>query len=60
VVNKINADVADILKTPEVQAFFKQQGADAYITTPEAFQKQLEDDVRKWAVVVKSSGARLD
>ena len=60
VVNKINADVADILKTPEMQAFFRQQGADAYITTPEAFGKQLEDDVRRWAVVVKSSGARLD
>ncbi|MDB5803013.1 MAG: hypothetical protein JWN73_335 [Betaproteobacteria bacterium] len=60
VVNKINADVAEILKTAEVQAFFRQQGADVYITTPETFHKQLEDDVRKWAVVVKSSGARLD
>jgi tripartite-type tricarboxylate transporter receptor subunit TctC len=60
IVNKINADVAEILKTPDVQAFFKQQGADVYVTTPDAFFKQLEDDVRKWAVVVKSSGAHLD
>ncbi|HEY4371766.1 MAG TPA: tripartite tricarboxylate transporter substrate binding protein [Burkholderiales bacterium] len=60
IVSKINADVAEILKTAEVQAFFRQQGADVYITTPEAFLKQLQDDVRKWAVVVKNSGARLD
>ncbi len=60
IVDKVNADVAEVLRTPEVQAFFKDQGAEALITTPEAFLKRLEEDVQKWAKVVKSSGARVD
>lgn len=28
--------------------------------TPDAFLKLLEDDVQKWAKVVRSSGARID
>lgn len=60
VVEKINADVNGILKTPEAQAFFKDQGADTLITTPEVFSRMLESDVQKWAKVVKSSGAKID
>jgi tripartite-type tricarboxylate transporter receptor subunit TctC len=60
VVDKINADVAEVLKTPEVEAFFKKQGGETFITTPDVFLKLLENDVQKWAKVVKSSGARID
>lgn len=60
VVDRINADVAEILKTEDVQAFFKSQGAETLALTPEAFLKLLEDDVQKWARVVKASGARID
>ena len=60
VVEKINADVADILKAPDVQAFFKEQGAETLTMTPDAFLALLESDVQKWAKVVKSSGARID
>lgn len=60
IVDKINADVAEILRTDESQVFFKAQGAETFITTPDAFLKLLEEDVRKWARVVKTSGARID
>jgi tripartite-type tricarboxylate transporter receptor subunit TctC len=60
IVRKINSDVADIQKTREMQEFFKAQGADALITTPEAFQKLLISDVDKWSKVVKASNARID
>lgn len=60
IVDKINADVAELLRTAEVQAFFKEQGGDALITSPDTFLKMLEADVQKWARVVKSSGARID
>lgn len=60
VVDKINADVSAILKTSEAQAFFKDQGADTLITTPEVFTRMLESDIQKWAKVVKSSGAKID
>jgi len=60
IVRKINADVADILKTKEMQEFFKAQGAEALITTPEELHKMLVSDSAKWAKVVKASGARID
>ncbi len=60
IVRKINADAADVLKTKEMQDFFKGQGAEALITTPEEFHKMLVADVAKWAKVVKASGARID
>jgi tripartite-type tricarboxylate transporter receptor subunit TctC len=60
IVDKINADVAQILQTSEVEEFFRKQGGETFITTPERFQRILEDDVQKWARVVKASGARID
>lgn len=59
-VTKVNADVVQILKSPEAQAFFREQGAEAMVTTPEAFQALLESDIAKWGRVVTASGARLD
>ena len=60
IVDKVNADVAEILRTPEVHAFFNDQGAEPLVMTPDEFLALLRDDVQKWAKVVKSSGARLD
>jgi tripartite-type tricarboxylate transporter receptor subunit TctC len=60
IVRKVNSDVADIQRTREMQEFFKAQGAEALITSPEEFQKLLVDDVQKWAKVVKASNARID
>jgi tripartite-type tricarboxylate transporter receptor subunit TctC len=60
IVDKINTDVAEVLKSAEVQALFKKQGAETLLTSPGAFSRMLEADVRKWAKVVKASGAHLD
>ena len=60
IVDKINADVREVLSTEESKAFFATQGSEVLLTTPEQFHKMLESDVQKWAKVVKSSGARVD
>jgi tripartite-type tricarboxylate transporter receptor subunit TctC len=60
IVRKINADVADILKTPEMQKLLAANGAAPLVTSPEAFLKMLEDDVAKWAKVVKAAGVHIN
>ena len=60
IVRKINADVAAILRTRDMQEFFRAQGAEALISTPEELHRMLVSDAEKWAKVVKASGARID
>jgi tripartite-type tricarboxylate transporter receptor subunit TctC len=60
VVKKINADVNEVLRDKAVLERFASSGADPYATTPEQFARVLRDDIQKWAVVVKASGARID
>lgn len=60
VTRKINADVNEILRDKDVQERFAEAGAEPYATTPEQFGRVLQDDIVKWAKVVKASGARID
>ncbi|MDH5245647.1 MAG: tripartite tricarboxylate transporter substrate binding protein [Betaproteobacteria bacterium] len=60
IVDKLNAEIGGLLKTTAIAELFAKRGAEVYLTTPEQFQKLLEDDVQKWAKVVKASGARID
>jgi tripartite-type tricarboxylate transporter receptor subunit TctC len=36
------------------------QGADVLGGTPEQFAKLIHDDIARWGVIVKESGARID
>ena len=60
IVRKINGDIGELLRDREVIEKFAQIGADPYLTQPEQFGRILQDDIQKWARVVKASGARID
>jgi tripartite-type tricarboxylate transporter receptor subunit TctC len=60
VVDRVNQDIAASIRTREVADAFAAQGAEPFITTPDAFHRILKRDIEKWAVVVKESGAKLD
>jgi len=60
IVNRLNADIVRIVRSPEVRELFLKQGAESYATTPEEFTKVVSRDVDKWAKVVKASGAKPD
>ena len=60
VVEKVNADVGEVLRAGETQAFLKDQGSEALIMSPREFHELLVGDVEKWAKVVRASGARID
>jgi tripartite-type tricarboxylate transporter receptor subunit TctC len=60
VIKKMNADINDLLQTPDVAEKFKGQGADAYATSPTEFAALLKSDIAKWSQVIKESGAKID
>jgi tripartite-type tricarboxylate transporter receptor subunit TctC len=57
---KLNADINKALKSPELKKQMDAQGADVLGGTPEQFAKLIHDDIPRWGVIVKESGARLD
>ena len=60
IIAKWNAEVTRILSTPEMKAFFAQQGAEPAPTTPEQFEALIKSEISKYAKIVKDSGAKVD
>ena len=60
IAKKISADIADILKTPEMEEVLAKQGATPLISSSEAFRDLLARDIEKWKKVVKASGATVN
>lgn len=60
IAHKLSADIADILKTPEMEQVLAKQGATPLISSPEAFRDLLAQDIEKWRKVVKASGATIN
>jgi tripartite-type tricarboxylate transporter receptor subunit TctC len=57
---KIAADIARVLKQPEMRERFIAQGADPVGSTPEEFGEHMRAETAKWARLVKASGAKAD
>ena len=60
IAQKISADIAQILKTPEMEEILAKQGATPLISTAERFRELLARDIEKWRKVVKASGATIN
>ena len=60
VVDKLNEVVSKITSLPEVRQSWGKQGAVPLVMTPPVFEKYLQEDVSKWAGVIKSANIKLD
>jgi tripartite-type tricarboxylate transporter receptor subunit TctC len=60
IVEKLNAEVQKVIDLPEVKEAWAKQGAFPMHMTPPEFAKYMEQDIEKWAKVVKISGAKID
>jgi tripartite-type tricarboxylate transporter receptor subunit TctC len=60
IVNRLNAEMTRIVSDPEVIQSWAKQGATAMKMTPAEFGRYLNEDIEKWARIVKISGAKPD
>lgn len=60
VIGRLNAEVTKALASPDVREKLQAQGAEPMPGTPEAFGAFMQDEMAKWAPVVKQAGVKLD
>ena len=60
VVSRIQQEAAKSLATPAMKEKLLAQGAIASGNTPQEFARLIDSEIRKWAQVVKTSGAKVD
>lgn len=57
---KLNAEVARIIRLPDVRARWSQLGAEPIDNTPQQFAAWLGSESAKWGKVIRDSGAKPD
>ncbi len=60
VINRLNTEVAAILKLPETEKRFAAEGAETDIRTPGEMRRMIPGDLAKWAKVARDAGMRKD
>ncbi len=60
IVERLNAEVVKIASNPEVVRAWKAQGATPMTMNVAEFTRYMNDDIAKWARIVKISGAKAD
>ncbi|HEY4072683.1 MAG TPA: tripartite tricarboxylate transporter substrate binding protein [Herbaspirillum sp.] len=60
IVNQLNAAITQIANEPKMRDLWKTQGAMSMSMTPAEFTKFMNEDIEKWAHIVKISGAKPD
>lgn len=60
VIAKLNNEVEKALRSPDVKERMAKLGAEPSPTTPEQFAALIQKDLKKYAAIVKASGAKVD
>ena len=60
VVQKINADVATVLKLPAVRERFAARGLEPAHSSPAEFRRLLESEIDKYATVIRAAKLRIE
>ena len=60
IVEKLNREATRALTSPDVRDKLQAQGAEPMPGTPEAFASFMQEEMAKWAPVVKQAGVKLD
>jgi tripartite-type tricarboxylate transporter receptor subunit TctC len=58
IVDRLNSEILRALKSPDMQARFKDYGADPIGNTPEQATAYVQSEITKWAKVIKAAGLK--
>jgi len=60
IISKLNSAVNRVLQMTEVREKFASEGAEVVSGTPQQFGDLMKQEIEKWGLVVKESGAKVD
>jgi tripartite-type tricarboxylate transporter receptor subunit TctC len=60
IVDKMTAEVTKAINSPELKDIWMNNGSETPNLTGDNFGKFVSEDIKRWATVVKASGAKLD
>ncbi len=60
IANRLNTEVRRIMNLPEVRVRLRQEAIEAGALDPKAFTEFVAAEIKRWAPVVRASGARVD
>ena len=60
IVNRLNSEVRRVLQLPDVRARLRPEGIEPGNLDAKAFTEFVAAEVKRWAPVVKASGAKAD
>jgi tripartite-type tricarboxylate transporter receptor subunit TctC len=60
ILDRMHAEIVKAVASPEMREIWAMQGSDTSTMSQEQFAKFLNSEIKRWAEVTKTSGARLD
>lgn len=60
IVRKINGEIGSITQNAEMRQWLQSQGFEPASGDPQQFARFLGEEIKKWGLVVKASGAKLE
>lgn len=60
ILNKIHADMTRVIRLPEVEERFANEGGDIVGSKPDAFSAFIGQELGKWAKIAKAAGIKVD
>ncbi len=59
-IDRVNRDVTDILRSTEARDLLLAQGAEATPTTPEEFARFQKSEIQKWGKVIRQANVTVN
>ena len=59
-VTRVSAEIAKVLKSPDVVERLTVDGGEPVASTPEQFRQHLAAEITRWKKVVKDAGLRIE